>query len=82
MATATGSTGYALAAGGPMLYPQSPDFLLVPIAPHLSSDYAMVLPKIAEVRLRIIAVHPSTLSIDGHINLPLSNREKISFKVN
>ena len=34
VATATGSTGYALAARGPVLYPQSRDLLLLPVAPH------------------------------------------------
>ena len=79
-ATATGSTGYALAAGGPILYPQSRDFLLVPIAPHLSSAYAIILPETAEVKLSLKAVHPATLSIDGHINLPLSSGDIITVK--
>ncbi len=80
VATATGSTGYALAAGGPVLYPQSADFLLVPVAPHLSSNYAVVLPETAEVKLGIKAVHPATLSIDGHINLPLSSGDTVTVK--
>jgi NAD+ kinase len=80
LATATGSTGYALAAGGPILHPQSGDFLLVPIAPHLSSAYIMVLPGTARVRLRITAVHPAMLSIDGHINLRLASDDIITVK--
>ena len=80
VATATGSTGYALAAGGPVLYPQSVDFLMVPVAPHLSSAYAMVLPETAELRLRIITVHSATLSIDGHINLPLASGDTVNIK--
>jgi NAD+ kinase len=73
VATATGSTGYSLAVGGPILYPQAADFLLLPIAPHLSPVYPLVLPSTAVVRLRLAAIHPATLSIDGHINLPLSD---------
>jgi NAD+ kinase len=80
VATATGSTGYALAARGPILYPQSEDFLLVPIAPHLSSAYALVLPRTAEVRLCISTFHSATLSVDGHINLPLSSGDIIAVK--
>jgi NAD+ kinase len=80
VATATGSTGYALAARGPILYPQSGDFLLVPIAPHLSSAYAVVLPETAEVKLRLSTYHQATLSVDGHINLPLSNGDTITVK--
>jgi NAD+ kinase len=81
VATATGSTGYALAVGGPILYPQSGDFQLVPIAPHLSSAYAVVLPETAEVRLRITTtIRPATLSIDGHMNLTLSGGDIITVK--
>ena len=80
VATATGSTGYTMAARGPILYPQSADFLLVPIAPHLSSAYALVLPETAEVKLRLNTYHPATLSVDGHINLPLSNGDIITVK--
>ncbi len=76
-ATATGSTGYALAARGPVLYPQSRDFLLVPVAPHLSMSYPLVLPETAGVTLRLNTYHAATLSIDGHINLPLSNNDII-----
>ena len=80
LATATGSTSYSLAAGGPILYPQSDDFLLLPIAPHLCSAYVMVLPATAVVRLRITTVHQATLSIDGHVNLPLSSGDIITVK--
>jgi NAD+ kinase len=73
VATATGSTGYALAAGGPVLHPQAKDFVLLPILPHLARDYTMVLPSNAVVKLKLSAVNPATLSIDGHINLPLSS---------
>jgi NAD+ kinase len=79
-ATATGSTGYALAARGPILYPQSGDFLLVPVAPHLSPAYPLVLPETAEVKLRLNTYHPATLSIDGHINLPLSDGDTVTVR--
>lgn len=80
VATATGSTGYSLATGGPILYPQSQDFLLIPIAPHLSSAYALVLPSKTVVQLRVMVAHEATLSIDGHINLPLSGGAMITVK--
>ena len=80
VATATGSTGYSLAAGGPILQPQSKDFLLLPILPHLCLAYPMVLPSTAIVRLRVTTVHQATLSIDGHINLPISSGDTITVK--
>ena len=80
VATATGSTGYALAAGGPILHPESKEFLLLPILPHLSLAYPMVLSATAIVKLRITTTHQATLSIDGHINLPISSGAVITVK--
>ena len=71
VATATGSTGYSLAAGGPILHPQAKEFLLLPIVPHLSSSYTLVLSPSAAVKLDTSATHPAALNIDGHLNLPL-----------
>jgi len=80
VATATGSTGYSLSAGGPILYPQAEDFLLLPILPHLSSAYTMVLPSTVVVKLRVRSYHQSTLNIDGHINLTLADGAIITVK--
>jgi NAD+ kinase len=80
VSTATGSTGYALAAGGPVLHPQSKELLLVPITPHLSSGYSLVLPPTVEVKLRLSTTHPAMLSVDGHINLPVSEGAVITVK--
>jgi len=81
VATATGSTGYSLAARGPILHPQAEEFLLLPIVPHLSSAYTLVLPSTAVVKLRISSVHEATLSVDGHINLPLSSGTVVTVKL-
>lgn len=80
VATATGSTGYAMAAGGPIMYPQSPDMLVVPVAPHLNSLSPVVLPGTAVVELSVGTYHSATISVDGHINLSLSNGDKITVK--
>jgi len=80
LSTATGSTSYSLAAGGPILHPQSRDFLLVPLTPHLSSDYTLLLPQASVVKVRVKTFHQATLSIDGHINLPLSDGDVITVK--
>jgi NAD+ kinase len=80
VATATGSTGYSLAAGGPILHPAAKELLLLPVVPHLSPPYPMVLPATAVVSLRLATTHEATLGIDGHINLPLSSGAVISVK--
>jgi len=80
VATATGSTGYALAAGGPILHPQASQFLLLPIVPHLSLYNTLVLPPEALVKLRVGNIHKAVLSIDGHISLPLAGGNGITVK--
>jgi NAD+ kinase len=80
VATATGSTGYSLSAGGPILHPSAKEFLLLPILPHLSLGYSLVLPATAVVRLRLATVHKATLSIDGHINPPLADGAVITVR--
>jgi NAD+ kinase len=80
VATATGSTGYSLSAGGPILHPRAEDFLLLPILPHLSADYTLVLTATAVVKLNLSVTHQATLSIDGHINLPASDGATIRVK--
>jgi NAD+ kinase len=80
VASATGSTGYSLAAGGPILHPRSEDFLLLPVTPHLSPAYPLVLPAKAIVSLRLSTTHQATLGIDGHINMPLTSDAVITVK--
>jgi NAD+ kinase len=80
LATATGSTGYSLAAGGPVLYPKSADMLLVPIVSHLSPGYSLVLPASCCVELRTVNSIPATLSIDGHNNIEISGNSVIRVK--
>ena len=82
VATATGSTGYALAAGGPILHPQSEELLMLPIVPHLSSTYTVVLPSTAVVELQVNTAHQATLSIDGHIHLALTDGAIVTVKHN
>ncbi len=63
-ATPTGSTAYALAAGGPILPPELRNILIVPIAPHLSVDRAVVLSEGSSVSI-LIQGENSVLSVDG-----------------
>jgi NAD+ kinase len=80
VATATGSTGYALAAGGPVIYPQSGDFLLVPVAPHVSLAQSLVLSSQSTVTLRPDTYLSATFSVDGHINMPIASGDLVTIK--
>lgn len=71
VATATGSTAYALAAGGPVLPPQLKNILLIPIAPHLSMDRAIVLSQGAVVKVRVRTDHQAILTVDGQFEYEL-----------
>jgi NAD+ kinase len=64
-ATPTGSTAYALAVGGPILPPELRNILLVPIAPHLSFDRAIVLSEGSAVSIVVNTGHEAVLSVDG-----------------
>ena len=79
-ATATGSTGYSLALGGPVVYPDSADYVVTPIAPHLSPSGSLLLPAAATLTLQVEAVHPALLCIDGHINLAVGNDDIITIR--
>jgi len=74
--TATGSTAYALAAGGPILPPELRNILLVPIAPHLSVDRAVVLSEGSTVSIRVNSEN-AVLSIDGQPSIPLSEDDHV-----
>jgi len=76
-ATPTGSTAYALAAGGPILPPELRNILLIPVAPHLSIDRAIVLPDGAEVTMRIHSEEPAVLSCDGQHHEEVLNHDRV-----
>jgi NAD+ kinase len=80
VSTATGSTGYSLSAGGPVLYPQSKDILVVPILSHLGLNYPLVLPPESIIKLSLVTNIPATLSIDGYENIPLSDGCYVTLK--
>jgi NAD+ kinase len=65
VATPTGSTAYALAAGGPILPPELRNILLMPVAPHLSIDRAIVLAEGSTVGVTLLSDREVVASGDG-----------------
>ena len=82
VATATGSTAYALAAGGPILPPELRNMLILPIAPHLSLDRGVVLAEGAEVNLYPTITHDVVVSIDGMQPVMLAEGDRVHISAN
>ena len=76
-ATPTGSTAYALAAGGPILPPELRNILIVPIAPHLSVDRAVVLAEGSSISIDVKSEN-AVLSVDGAIPTGLAEDDRVN----
>lgn len=74
--TPTGSTAYALAAGGPILPPELRNILLMPIAPHLSVDRAVVLSEGSSVAITVRSQN-AILSVDGQSPIDLLEDDNV-----
>ena len=64
VASPTGSTAYALSAGGPILHPGIAGWVLVPIASHTLSNRPIVLPDLGEIRIEIVAGRDASANFD------------------
>jgi len=80
VATPTGCTGYALAAGGPILPPELKNILLIPICPHLSLDRPVVLAQGATVTLEAHADYAPILTVDGQFEIALAEGDLVEVR--
>lgn len=82
VATPTGSTAYALSAGGPILYPTLEAISLVPMFPHTLSARPLVIKDKSVIRLRLpdkVNMDPK-ISFDGQIHVALKPKDEIEIK--
>ena len=80
LASPTGSTAYSLSAGGPIVSPDVPCFVLNPICPHTLTSRPIVLSSDAVVRLKLNMNEMRDgvqLSLDGQSVCEMSNLEEI-----
>lgn len=87
ISTPTGSTGYSLSCGGPVLMPDVNSLVITPIAPHNLNARPLVIPDDTEIELRITGREEQYLvSLDSRItsvtNETLLKINKTSFQVN
>ena len=71
VSSATGSTGYNLSSGGPILDPRAEEMVLKPVAPHVGLATAVVLPPSVSIELWVESAEGAVLSVDGYMNRPL-----------
>jgi NAD+ kinase len=64
IASPTGSTAYALSAGGPLMHPSIPGWVLVPIAPHTLSNRPILLPDADEIVVELVAGRGASANFD------------------
>ncbi|MEO8544866.1 MAG: NAD kinase [Betaproteobacteria bacterium] len=64
IASPTGSTAYALSAGGPLLHPSLPGWVMVPIAPHTLSNRPIVLADASEIAIEVVAGRDASANFD------------------
>jgi len=81
VATPTGSTGYSLSAGGPILAPTEHHLVLTPVSAHLAMGRSLVLQPASVVDLEVTSENGAIVSVDGQEDLPVSSGVRISVRV-
>ncbi len=80
VSTATGSTGYALSAGGPIMYPETRAMLIQPVAAHTGLRSGLILPDYTELELQASDKHEALLSVDGFTDTMLHGDDRVSIR--
>ena len=80
VSTPTGTTAYAMSAGGPILHPNLDAISIVPISPHTLTNRPIAVSGSSEIEIKIIHIDEAYASIDGQIKFPLDIRDRIEIK--
>ncbi|MEJ5989850.1 NAD kinase [Ramlibacter sp. PS3R-8] len=80
VATPTGSTAYSLSAGGPLLHPSTPGWVLVPIAPHTLSNRPIVLPDGVEITIELVSGRGASANFDMQSLASLLHGDRITVR--
>ena len=79
IATATGSTGYSLSAGGPIVSPETNILIMTPVAPHTLNTRSVIFPvEIGEGSQGCEA--KAVVSFDGDTNVPMRTADRVAIR--
>lgn len=77
VSTPTGSTGYAMAAGGPIIEPTLDIMLITPICPHTLHNRSYIVDATSTLELKIKSKQQASLSIDGRVEVNIKSGERV-----
>lgn len=80
VATPTGSTAYALAANGPILFPTMRAVILAPICPHTLTQRPIVVPDDENLEILLMNDSEVYLTLDGQKGVPLERGDRVQVK--
>ena len=80
VATPTGSTGYSLSAGGPIVYPKTAVFILSPLSPHTLTARPVILPNDGVFKIKVVSKVPINVTADGNSSIKLRGAAEIEIK--
>lgn len=83
VASPTGSTGYSLSAGGPLVHPSAPVLLITPICPHTLNARALLVPDTESVHLTLEAGDERDVvltTVDGQVQVPVHAGDTITVR--
>lgn len=78
VSTPTGSTAYALSAGGPILHPALEAIALVPVSPHTLSNRPIVLKSESKLEILMHRSEEARVRFDGHTHFDLNGSDKVT----
>ncbi len=80
VATPTGSTAYALAANGPIMYPTMRGVIIAPICPHTLTQRPLVVPDDENIEIVLVNDTEVYLTLDGQKGMPLERGDRVQVK--
>ena len=81
VATPTGSTGYSLSAGGPILAPTERHLVVTPVSAHLALGRSIVLQPDSHVEMKVTSDHGAVLAVDGQEDVPVVSGATVSVSI-